>query len=130
MKPYGLAPAGGELVARTAHGARRHALRKVRAFDQAGVGAVKHQRRRALGVGRGEQRRLRTALRDTEQRRALRAGGIHDGRDVIDHLLERVHLAGAVGEALATLVEGDQAAEPRQPLERIAHERVPDRLDV
>ena len=69
----------------------------------------------AFRVGRREEHRHRPAFGDADQRRALRAGGVHHGPHVVHPLLERAD-PRALGEAHAALVEQDQPRERRQLL--------------
>ena len=63
--------------------------RVVVAPDGAGERREQHERADPLRVGGGEQHRHRAALHDRHQVRALRAGRVHHGVDVVDVLLER-----------------------------------------
>ena len=67
----------------------RRRPRIVGVADTLRVGAVKHKRCDALGVGGGEQHGHRSALGDAEERSPLRAGGVQDGAHVIHSLFQR-----------------------------------------
>ena len=83
------------------------------------VTAVHDERHRALGVGGGEQRAHRAALRDAEERRALRADGVQHRPDVVHPLLEggQLLIGNPIGKARASLVEQDQTGEGCEPRE-------------
>ena len=80
-----------------------HRPRVVLGPGRARAAAVADERLDALGIGRREQQAHRDALRDPEQRSALRAGGVHDRAHV-------VHPLSSVG-ASAT---GSDSPEPRR----------------
>ena len=80
----------------------------IRGPGPAGIGPVDHERRCALGIGRGEEQGQRPALGDTEEHRALGAGGVHDRSHVIHSLLEGRDVTNSIGEPRATLVEADE----------------------
>jgi hypothetical protein len=94
-------------------------------------GAVERERGGALGVGRGEQHPERPALGDAEQRRALRAGGVHHRADVVHALLERRHRRDAIGHSGPATIEQHHARERRQTAqERGERRHLPRLLDV
>ena len=73
--------------------------------------AVEHERRGPLWIGRREQHRHRAALGKAHDRGTLRAGGVHDGADVVHARLEIGNPLGAVGHPQTALVEQDQPGE-------------------
>jgi hypothetical protein len=82
-------------------------------------------------MGGGEQRRHRPALGDREYRRALAAGSVHHGGDIVHRLLQRRRPPESVGKPLAALVEDQQPRERRQPAQEAGERRLfPDQLDV
>ena len=99
--------------------------------EDARVGADDDQRPNAIGIRRGEEDAHRTALRDTEQRRAIRADRIHHSAGVVHAGLERGSAGHRIGHAGSSLVETDQAREGRQSLIGRGHARdLPCELDV
>ena len=74
------------------------------------------ERRHPVGVSRREQRREPEVAR-SPQRRALDAGGVEHGSEVVHLLLERRRARDGVREPRAAAVEQHEAREGRQPLE-------------
>jgi G3E family GTPase len=68
------------------------------------------------GIGGREQRAHRTALRVGEEHRLRRARGLHHRTHIVHALLEHGHALEAVGQALAALVEADDAKAPLDAL--------------
>ena len=79
---------------------------------------------RALGIGGGEQDAHRPALRESEQRGALRAGGVHHRADVVHAILQRRRRGDRVGKPRAALVEQDQPRERGELVEEARDPRV------
>ena len=76
-----------------------------------GVGAIEHQRARALGVRGGEQQRRGRPLGDANQHRALDAGRVEHGAQVRRAVLEQRVARAGIGEPGAAAIEDDQPAE-------------------
>jgi hypothetical protein len=76
---------------------------------KSGEAPEKDYARDALGVGGGEQDAHRAALGESEEYRALRTDFVHDRANVVHPLLERGDAVCSVGQALASLVERDNA---------------------
>ena len=74
--------------------------------------------RDALGVGGGEQNAHRATLGESKEHRPLRADIVHDRADVVHPFLERSDAVGSIGEALASLVERDDAGERRKTAQK------------
>jgi hypothetical protein len=96
---------------------RRLAAGIVRCGEPAGGRRAEDQRGDLLRVGHGEQDAHRRAFRVAEQHGHRRPGGAHHGAHVGHALLERQVAYRAVRQAGVALVEQDQPAERRQPLE-------------
>ena len=110
---------------------RGPALRIVGGLEPPRARPVEDQADAALGVGGGEQRRHRTALRGAEQDRALGADGVHHRQHVVHPLLERLRGRDGVRQPAAALVEHDQPAERGDPAQEVRGRRVlPVLLDV
>ena len=92
--------------------------------------AVYHERGDSTWVCRREQQAHGTALRDADHRRPAGAGRVHHRPYIVDPRLQVTH-SDRVGRSGAALVEDDQSAERRQPLE-VAGTRwvVPDQIDM
>ena len=69
----------------------------------------------AFGVGRGEHRRCRPALRNAPQRDPIRADGVEYRREITGPLVESWHARVAIGHPLAALVVHDDPREGRKP---------------
>ena len=93
-----------------------------------------NQRRRALGIGRGEHRTDGKALLEPEERRTLRFGSVHDGVNVVHAGLERQLLLprnDVVGETGPPSIENDQTREASEALVEPGHlGPVPAQFDV
>lgn len=101
--------------------------------DPARERAERHQGRRSLGIGRREQDRHARPFRVSEQRRALRPGGVRHRAHIVHPLLQgwQVRVGHAIGHPGAALVEQDQAAERCQAPPESRQERlVPAGLEV
>ena len=73
----------------------------------------------------------RTALGEAEEVRPVEPGGVHDGDEVLDPLVDGRHAVGAVGRARAPLVEVEHLGEPAQAgEERLVLGPLPRQLDV
>ena len=82
-------------------------------------GRVEHERLDALGTRRGEADRRGATRRGGEDDRALAAGGVEDGLEVADLVVERDRPVDAVAEPDAAPVQGDQPGEARQAREEL-----------
>ena len=93
--------------------------------------AVADERLRAVRIRGREQDAHRDALRDPEQRRPLRARGVHHGTYVVHALLERRRLRHRIRQSRAPPVEVDHPGERREAVEEPRRRLVlPDQLDV
>jgi hypothetical protein len=103
---------------------RRPPPRVVAVLGELGQGRVERERRRPLGVRRGEEQTQRPAVRDAEEGRLLRVDGVHHGTHVVHPLLEGWHALHRVRKPGAALVEDDQARERGELLEEARDRRV------
>jgi hypothetical protein len=91
------------------------------------------QRRRALGVGRGEQHRHDAAVEGSVDRRSFGPCVVEDGANVVHPFLERGQRLerDGIGQAHPSLVEDNDPAKRPEPAEELRHERkLPPALDV
>ncbi len=80
---------------------------------------VKNEMRGPLRVGRSKHHANRRPFRAAKQCRARRSDVIHDGADVIHTLFEGGDAEGSIRQALAALVEGDDASKRRDAPQEI-----------
>ncbi len=79
-----------------------------------GVAAIQNERRRPLGMGRGEHHRHVPAFGNTQERRPFRAHGVHHGADIVDPLFQGQGRDVAIGQAHAAPVEPYETRETAQ----------------
>ncbi len=78
----------------------------------------------ALGVTGGEEAAERRPLGEAQQRRPLRADGVHHRPDIVHPLLEGGSGSHRVRQPRAALVEHDQPGEAGQPLQEARDRRL------
>ena len=109
----------------------RLAPRVVIPADPRGLGAPQDESGRSIGIRGREDARHAAALGCAEDERALAAGGIHDGTDVVGSLLEGRGAGRTVAHARPSLVEPDQSRERAEALdERRGSQHIPEQLHV
>jgi len=109
------------------------APRVIHVSKMPGAGVDEDQRRRPFAVGRGEEHGHLTAVGVPEERRPLRARGIHDRADVVRPLLQRRHRGQRhrVRDARPALVEAEEPAEGREAAKKTRDRRLlPHHVDI
>jgi hypothetical protein len=94
------------------------------AGEEMRVGTVQQQRAGALRIRGGEQDGHRPALGGTEQCRLIGARGVHHRSHIVHPRFQVRHVAYAIGQAGASLVEHDEAREGSKAVEEVRQSRV------